>query len=151
MPVTKPKSAVGIPREKMNHLKKSQVKGEIPGHLRQFLQADWKGTEGDLQKISEEHERLISKILAEEEDVIAQHRQHIDSMVELVKHEMELLQDVDRPGSEIEDYVSSLDSVLQQKAELIEGLRAQLAEFHSHLRTEEKLSRRFYDLRANME
>jgi kinesin family protein 2/24 len=132
-------------------LKKSQVKGEIPGNLRQFLQADWKGTEGDLQSISEEHERLISKILAEEEDVIAQHRQHIDSMVELVKHEMELLQDVDRPGSEIEDYVSSLDSVLQQKAELIEGLRAQLAEFHSHLRTEEKLSRRFYDLRANIE
>lgn len=35
--------------------------------------------------MSQKHEQLIGKILAEEEDVIASHRLHIDSMVELVK------------------------------------------------------------------
>ena len=39
----------------------------------------------DLQIISQKHEQLLGQILAEEEDVIASHRGHIDDMVELVK------------------------------------------------------------------
>jgi len=35
--------------------------------------------------ISQKHEQLIGLILAEEEDVIASHRSHIDDMVELTK------------------------------------------------------------------
>lgn len=42
-------------------------------------------SEEELQELSQKHERLIEVILAEEEEVITLHRQHIDDMVELVK------------------------------------------------------------------
>ena len=46
----------------------------------------WKAqTEEDLHIMSQKHESLIGVILAEEEEVIGLHRQHIDDMVELVK------------------------------------------------------------------
>lgn len=44
-----------------------------------------KGSEESLQQINKRHEELINVILAEEEEVISLHRQHIDDMVDLVK------------------------------------------------------------------
>jgi len=40
------------------------------------------------------------------------HRKHIDDLVDLVKTEMSLLNDVDKPGSDVEEYVNSLDKLL---------------------------------------
>lgn len=62
-------------------------------------------------------------ILEEEEDLINSHRQHIDDVVDLVKQEMMLLHDVDKPGSDIEEYVSSLDTLLLHKMEMISVVR----------------------------
>jgi len=89
------------------------------------------------------HEELISKILDEEEEVIAQHREHIDDIMELMKQEMELLNDVDQPQSTIDKYVTSLDCILVRKIQAIKSLRNKLAEFKQHLREEEILSRSF--------
>ena len=86
------------------------------------------------------HEELISKILDEEEEVIAQHREHIDDIMELMKQEMELLNDVDQPQSTIDKYVTSLDCILVRKIQAIKSLRNKLAEFKQHLREEEILS-----------
>lgn len=47
------------------------------------------------------------------------HRQHIDDVVDLVKQEMMLLHEVDKPGSDVEEYVSSLDAILVHKMQLI--------------------------------
>ena len=44
----------------------------------------------------------------EEEAMIAAHRQHIDSMVTGLKAQMEALNEVDRPGSDVEQYVHTL-------------------------------------------
>ncbi|KAL9652443.1 hypothetical protein ABK040_000016 [Willaertia magna] len=89
------------------------------------------------------HEELISKILDEEEEVIAQHREHIDDIMELMKQEMELLNDVDQPQSTIDKYVTSLDCILVRKIQSIKNFRNKLAEFRQHLREEEILSRSF--------
>jgi kinesin family protein 2/24 len=40
--------------------------------------------------MSQRHEQLIGQILAEEDEVISSHRQHIDEMVELVKQVLPL-------------------------------------------------------------
>lgn len=61
--------------------------------------------DNDLQQMSEKHEQLIGIILTEEENVIASHRQHIDDMFYLVKQECLLLHEVDKPGSDVDDYV----------------------------------------------
>ena len=84
-------------------------------------------------------------ILQEEEDLLSSHRQHIDDMVDLVKQEMMLLHEVDKPGSDVEEYIASLDAILAHKVELIQVVRGRLTAFNQHLKQEEELSRRFYE------
>lgn len=54
---------------------------------------------------------------------------------------MMLLHEVDKPGSDIEEYVSSLDAILLHKMELIGVVRQRLVDFYTHLKLEEKLQR----------
>lgn len=54
---------------------------------------------------------------------------------------MVLLNEVDKPGSDVEEYVGGLDSMLLQKMEMIRTMREQLLTFHKHLKTEETLSK----------
>jgi len=100
--------------------------------------------EDDLQKLSNEHEKLINTILNEEEDFISDHRKHIDDVVELVKQEMILINEVDKPGSDIDIYVSSLDKLLKEKEEKIQGTRSRLKDFNNLLRDEEYLSQLYF-------
>ena len=62
----------------------------------------------DVDRICNDHERLVEMILEEEEELIGSHRQHIDDVVDLVKQELMLVRYVDKPGSDIEEYVGSL-------------------------------------------
>jgi len=112
---------------------------------------NWKvQSEEDLHVMSQKHEQLIGVILAEEEDVISLHRTHIDDTVELIKQEMMLLHEVDKPGSDVDEYVESLDAILAHKMELIAGLRGRLLSFREHLKEEEFLSKKFYEQRAEV-
>ena len=87
-------------------------------------------------------------ILEEEEELINSHRQHIDDVVDLVKQEMTLLHEVDKPGSDIEEYVSSLDAILLHKLELVTVMRQRLTEFYCHLKTEESLQQLYQKRQA---
>lgn len=57
-----------------------------------------------------------------------------------------LLHEVDKPGSDVEVYVSSLDQILYHKMELITVLRQRLLTFHKHLKTEENLSKLYQQM-----
>ncbi len=59
-----------------------------------------------------------------------------------------LLHEVDKPGSDVDEYVESLDGILGHKLDLISGLRQRLVVFRSHLKEEETLSKKFYEQRA---
>mmetsp|Transcript_6887 Transcript_6887/g.15585 ORF Transcript_6887/g.15585 Transcript_6887/m.15585 type:complete len:640 (+) Transcript_6887:56-1975(+) len=93
--------------------------------------------------MAQAHDRLIGTILAEEEALIATHRKHIDQMVELIKEEMTHLNNVDRPGSDVDAYVKNLDKILDTKASFVEELRGRLKVFQGHLADEESLSQQF--------
>ena len=80
-------------------------------------------------------------ILEDEESLISKHRQHIDDIVDIVKQDMSLLQNVEEPQSDIEDYVNSLDKILMQKMQHICNLRSNLAKFYKHLKKEESLQK----------
>lgn len=58
---------------------------------------------------------------------------------------MSLLNEVDKPGSNVEEYISSLDSILLSNMNMIAGVRKQLKTFERHLKEEEKLSQKFYE------
>jgi len=48
-------------------------------------------------------------ILTEEEDLIEMHKQHVDEIINVEKTEMALISEVDKSGSDIEEYVNNLD------------------------------------------
>jgi len=104
-----------------------------------------KKTEEELQKICGEHEKIVNVILEEEEEMIAAHKQHVDEIVEMVKQEMQLLQEVDKPGSDVEAYAASLDLTLAHKMEAISSLREKLSTFRGHLSQEKELSSKFFE------
>jgi len=68
-------------------------------------------------------------------------------MVELVKQEMVLLHEVDKPGSDVDEYVDNLDNLLAHKLEVISMIRGKLLMFKEHLKEEELLSKKFYEQR----
>lgn len=102
-----------------------------------------------LDELARQHDRLIGTILAEEEELITAHRQHIDMMVELIKEEMVHLSNVDRPGSDVDAYVSGLDRILRLKAEYISDIRQRVNLFKDHLQQEDSLSRKFQTLASS--
>eukprot|EP00163_Fabomonas_tropica_P008524 TRINITY_DN18261_c0_g1_i1.p1 TRINITY_DN18261_c0_g1~~TRINITY_DN18261_c0_g1_i1.p1 ORF type:complete len:392 (-),score=120.33 TRINITY_DN18261_c0_g1_i1:128-1303(-) len=106
------------------------------------------GGDDEEAELMHTHEALISTILAEEEDIIVSHRQQIDDIMELVKQEMKLLNDVDAPGFPVDRYVSELDQILSHKIRVINDLRGRLANFQSQLKEEEQLSKSFVKRRS---
>ena len=78
--------------------------------------------------------------------ITQKHKEHIDSEVDIIKEEMKLLADVQKPHSDIKEYVSTLQSVLTHKIGMIMSMKNQLEEFTQHLEEEEKLSKEFKDL-----
>ena len=63
---------------------------------------------------------------------------------------MMLLHEVDKPGSDVDEYVDSLDAILAHKMEIISLLRGRLHNFKDHLKEEELLSKKFYEQRAEV-
>ena len=84
---------------------------------------------------------LIKVILEEEETLISNHRKHIDDIVDIVKQDMGILQTVEEPQSDIEEYVDKLDGILMKKMERILTIRSKLANFYKHLKKEESLQK----------
>ena len=94
----------------------------------------------DYRQLSSIHEKLINNILKEEDIFISDHKAHIDSMVESIKDEMKFLHEVDKPGSDIEEYTSNLDKLLINEINKITQLRKKLNKFRIMLKDEETLA-----------
>ncbi len=104
----------------------------------------------ELHKLSDEHEKLIDVILEEEDQLIEAHKRHIDAVMELAKKEMALLQEVSKPGSDIDDYVKGLNAILEHKLEIISVLRSRLLGFYYHLRQEEDICKKVNELQTQL-
>ncbi|CAG9325919.1 unnamed protein product [Blepharisma stoltei] len=100
----------------------------------------------DISKITIEHEDLIKVILTEEDELIGKHRKMIDGIVDIIKDEMALLSDIDRPGSNVNAYVDELEKMLDAKEKLIREVKGKLSSFRKHLCEEEVMSNEFYRL-----
>jgi len=91
------------------------------------------------------HEELINNILKEEDEFISVHKKHIDEMVESIKDEMNYIHEVDKPGSDIEEYTSNLDKLLLKEIQTISQLRTRLNKFRIMLKDENALANLFDD------
>lgn len=88
-----------------------------------------------------ERDDLMNKILEEEDELIQCHRRQIEDTMDIVRSEMNLLAEVDQPGSAIDTYVDKLGRTLRSKAASIQQLQAKLDSFKAKLRQEEILNR----------
>jgi kinesin family protein 2/24 len=64
----------------------------------------------------------------------------IEETMELVRKEVNLVAEMDQPGSAVDTYVQSLGEILQRKAAGIAALQAKVAQFQGYLREEEILA-----------
>lgn len=87
----------------------------------------------NLDQIYADHNQLIGMILTEEEDLIEMHKQHVDDVINAEKTEMQLISEVEKSGSDIEDYVRNFDQMLVKKLNMISAVRRKLADFNAHL------------------
>ena len=69
----------------------------------------------NIDTLGEDHEKLIEQILEEEEQLIFSHNTSCKESVRIVEEEMEILKEVDKPGSDVENYVEKLDKILIKK------------------------------------
>lgn len=83
--------------------------------------------------------------MQEEENLIQSHRKHLDGMVEFMKEEMRMLNDVSQPGSTIEGYIANLEEIISKKLQSISNLRSIAMNFHNHLKEEQAFSKMFYE------
>ena len=97
----------------------------------------------DYNKLSQIHEELIDEILKGEDEFIDAHKSHIDNMVEYIKKEMKFIHEVDKPGSDIEEYTNNLDKLLAQEIQTITNLRKKLVKFHIMIKDENALANLF--------
>ena len=54
---------------------------------------------------------------------------------------MGILKDVDKPGSDVENYVEKLDKILEKKIEMMTDLRRRVLDFYKNIKTEEQLAK----------
>lgn len=59
-------------------------------------------------RLRHRRDELMNSILEEEEELINAHRYNIEETMEIVRKEMNLLTEVDQPGSAIDQYVDAL-------------------------------------------
>ncbi|CAN7049319.1 unnamed protein product [Brassica oleracea var. botrytis] len=93
----------------------------------------------------------IDALLEEEEALITAHRKEIEDTMEIVREEMKLLAEVDKPGSMIENYVTQLSFVLSRKAAGLKQLVAEVIEETRNDGTEEENREQNVDVSAGME
>jgi kinesin family member 2/24 len=84
---------------------------------------------------------LMNRILEEEDELIQSHRKAIEETMNTVRSEMNLLAEVDQPGSAIDTYVVKLKEILDKKDRAIQSLRSRLISFEAQLQEEEALNR----------
>lgn len=90
-------------------------------------------------------------ILEEEEDVIQNHKTSLDELVESVKDQMNMLNDVDQPGSDIQNYVTNLNYILGKNIRQMMALQQKVESFDTHLKDETVLSNNYYTEKAKFE
>ncbi|CAL9126915.1 unnamed protein product, partial [Musa acuminata var. zebrina] len=69
----------------------------------------------------------------EEEDLIVAHRRKVEDTINIVTEEMNLLDEAEQSGNQLDEYVSRLNAIVSKKAAGIGSLQAQLSHFRRRL------------------
>jgi kinesin family protein 2/24 len=68
------------------------------------------------------------------------HNSSCKESIQIVEKEMALLKEVDKPGSEVEQYVEKLDDILLMKIQKMEEMRKKVLDFYKCIKTEQLMN-----------
>ena len=94
----------------------------------------------DYYRLKKEHDGLISTILKEEEEFKVIHKEHINQMSKLLNDEIIQMENLDKPGSDIDIYTESLAEILRNQMEEIKKLNDRLTKFKIMIKDEDVLA-----------
>jgi hypothetical protein len=84
----------------------------------------------------------VSNLIGQEEAILHTHMNNIKKNADLLTREGDLLATVQRPGRTLEDmerYATALEEILDQKEDMILGLRRQMSAFQKYFGNESDL------------
>lgn len=87
----------------------------------------------DMNPSSLSSDDYLNDLLKEEEDLVVAHRRQVEDTINIVREEMKILEEVDQPGNQLDEYITKLNAILSQKAGGIADLQARLANFQRRL------------------
>ncbi|DBA89426.1 TPA: hypothetical protein ACH3X1_004062 [Trebouxia sp. C0004] len=99
------------------------------------------GGDAEEQQLEQDRNLLYQQLQDEEDELITAHRKQIEATMAIVREEMNLLAQVDQPGSLIDTYVERLELIIQEKSRGIRDLQKLLDSFKSRLQQEEVFSK----------
>lgn len=108
--------------------------------------------QSNAHKSTKEEELLrhtVAAIVEQEESILNTHMSNIQENADLLTREGEMLAEVQRPdrtAQHVEQYATALEAILEQKEDMIIGLRKQMAHFKENCRKERDLSKRIGSL-----
>ena len=88
---------------------------------------------GFIEDMTPEQEKLVGAVLDREESLIRSHKKLINGMIELMGHQIDIVGEVSRPGSSIEDYLDKLESIMETKEGMILKIKDQAANLRVQL------------------
>lgn len=103
-----------------------------------------------IEKLSNEHEILIQQILEEEDKVVLSHRNHMDIVVESIKRQMFLLNNVEKSGSDIGEYIKDSEKELKDQINNIQKLLSCFANFNSMVNKEAEITQKIITLSSGL-
>ncbi|KAJ4764537.1 Kinesin-like protein [Rhynchospora pubera] len=122
-----------IPRKERNgenrgNLKKEESKSSTKNYKEQYASSADASKEEAPTK-----EKRATNLVEEEEALLAAHRKVIQNTMNILDEEMNLLVQIDQPGSLINRYVAELSSVLSRKAADLASLQEHVMKFQQGL------------------
>ena len=97
-------------------------------------------SENNVDEIQKKHEKILNEIIKEEENCVMTHKQHVDSMVEMLKIEMEEINNMQKPNSDIVSYIQRTKQIFNQQIQQIQFMNSKLDQFHQLLIEEDQLA-----------
>lgn len=59
------------------------------------------------------------------------------------------MEDVDKPGSDVDDYINNLDKLLKEKMHSISNLQNKIKEFRNNLSEEQVVNKKIQEMKKN--
>lgn len=84
----------------------------------------------------------MDQVFEIQDKLVQHHRNHIDTLMTLIKKDMHLLKEFDRMEIQSDDYGSQLESIISEKIESLNNLKKTLKQFTVVLKEEERVGAR---------